>query len=124
MILKRKIYGLKMTEYTDKTVKEAKKYYYKVRAIRKKSGKTGYGSFSSILGGKTVKTTKINKIYAVSKASVTIEWTKVSGASGYQIYRATAKNGSYSRIKTISSANITAFSGYNTPDTPKRFFSE
>ena len=111
----------KTTTYTDKTVKAAKKYYYKVRAIRKKSGKTGYGSFSAILGGKTVKTTKINKIYAVSKASVTIEWTKVSGASGYQIYRATAKNGSYSRIKTISSANTTTYTDVP-PKTNKTYY--
>ncbi|MCL2157239.1 MAG: CAP domain-containing protein [Methanobrevibacter sp.] len=37
-----------------------------------------------------------------SKKSITIHWKKVSGASGYQIYRSTKINGNYSLKKTIS----------------------
>lgn len=38
-----------------------------------------------------------------SKSAV-IKWKKVSGASSYQIYRATSKNGTYTKIATVSSS--------------------
>lgn len=36
-----------VTEYTDTELKSGKKYTYRVRAVAKKGGKTGYGSYSS-----------------------------------------------------------------------------
>lgn len=111
----------KTTDYTDKTVKPAKKYYYKVRAISKKSGKTGYGSFSAAIGGKTVRPIQISKIYAVTNASITIEWEKGSGATGYQIYRSTSKNGNYTRIATVASGNTTTYT-YKPEKTNKIYY--
>lgn len=46
----KKVTAVKKMSYTDKKVKKGKKYYYKVRAIAKKGGKTYKGDFS-----KTVK---------------------------------------------------------------------
>ncbi len=51
---------------------------------------------------------KENKPYATkvtsikgAKRSVTLKWKKSSDATGYEIYRATKKNGKYEKIKTI-----------------------
>lgn len=35
--------------------------------------------------------------------TVSVNWKKTNGASGYYIYRATSKRGKYSKIKTITS---------------------
>ena len=40
------------------------------------------------------------------KRSATLSWTKVSGASGYKVYRATKKNGSYKRIFTTTKTKV------------------
>lgn len=37
--------------------------------------------------------------------SVNIRWTQVSGVTGYQIYRATARNGKYTLISTLTAGN-------------------
>lgn len=40
---------------------------------------------------------------------VRLTWKKTTGAQGYQIYRSNAKNGSYSRIKTVHDGDTTDF---------------
>ncbi|WP_349830955.1 hypothetical protein [Blautia wexlerae] len=41
------------------------------------------------------------KVTASKKASVSIKWSNVSNASGYEIWRANSAKGNYSKIKTI-----------------------
>ena len=38
-----------------------------------------------------------------------VKWGKVSGASGYEIYRSTKKTGTYSRVKSITSGSTTSY---------------
>ena len=38
-----------------------------------------------------------------------MKWKKVSGANGYEIYRATTKNGKYTNIKTIKNNSTTSY---------------
>lgn len=40
----------------------------------------------------------------VEGKKVTLKWKKITGASGYTVYRANKKNGKYSKIKTITKA--------------------
>lgn len=84
-------------------------YYYKVRAYKIIDGKTFYGGWSAI--GKGIPylgKTAIAKITAKKKA-LTLTWTKVAGASGYQIYRSTKKTGSYKLVKTIGKQGIVSW---------------
>jgi C1A family cysteine protease len=59
--------------------------------------------------GYTVKTgtsmaqTKSLKKSAVKKTSVKLSWAKTSGATGYEVYRATSKNGTYKKVATVKS---------------------
>ena len=39
-------------------------------------------------------------------SSVTVKWTKVSGASGYAIYRKNNKTGKYEKIATVSASKL------------------
>lgn len=45
------------------------------------------------------------KISNVTHNSVKLTWPKVSNVSGYEIYRSTSKNGTYSKITTTSNLN-------------------
>ena len=49
---------------------------------------------------------KTAKLTAGSK-KITVKWTKVSGATGYKLYRATSKSGNYKLIKTTTSTYYT-----------------
>ena len=39
---------------------------------------------------------------SASATSVTVSWSKVSGATGYEVFRATVKDGTYSKLGTVT----------------------
>lgn len=43
-------------------------------------------------------------VYDESDGDVTVKWSKISGVKGYQIYRATSKDGKYKKVGTASSS--------------------
>jgi len=51
---------------------------------------------------KTIKAKAVTKTYN----SVKVSWNKVSGVTGYQVYRAAAKNGKYTKIKTTAKTSF------------------
>ena len=40
-----------------------------------------------------------------ASTKVKVSWKKVSGASGYRIYRSTSKNGTYKKVKSITNGS-------------------
>lgn len=44
------------------------------------------------------------KAASASYNSIKVSWSAVRGAAGYELYRATSKNGKYSKVKTLSSS--------------------
>ena len=98
------------TSFTEK-LGYGKTAKYKVRAYNKaSSGKTVYGNFSSV---KTVKTApavpSVTKLSNASKRKLKLTWKRPSGAEGYVIYRKAGKNGSYKKIKTVTSAKTLSY---------------
>ena len=92
----------KERKYTDKGRIHNKKYYYKIRAYRKVNGKNVYGDYSPVSSITVrVSTPSIKNIYKTNSSSLTIKWTQIDGATGYRVYRATSKNGTYKRIATL-----------------------
>nr|MBQ8253670.1 fibronectin type III domain-containing protein [Lachnospiraceae bacterium] len=63
------------------------------------------GTSSSVSRPKKVKDLKA---YSVKKTSLKLKWKKTSG-KGYEIWRATSKNGKYKKIKTISSSKTNTY---------------
>ena len=94
--------------YTDKSLTTGSTYYYKVRAYRTVDKKKVYSSYSSIASAKPVLKTPSVKLTSGSKKA-TIKWEKISGASGYEVYRATSKSGKYSKIKTITKNSTVSY---------------
>ncbi|MGN0482794.1 MAG: S8 family serine peptidase [Lachnospiraceae bacterium] len=87
-----------------------KTYYYRVRAYVKNGSKTVYGAFSNAVSVKCVHfgTMKLNAVKKVSPTKLKISWSKTEGAQKYELYRSTAKNGSYKKVKVINNANATS----------------
>ncbi len=94
--------------YTDSGLTYGKTYYYKVKAYCKNGDETLYSEDSSVISVKlTLGKTTISSV-ANSSSGVELKWSKVSGATGYYVYRK-ADSGSYSKIKTISSGNTVSY---------------
>ena len=91
------------TSYTDKSAKSGANYSYTVRAY---NGST----MSDWHNYKTVKRLSNPAVTSASKTSngINVKWSKVTGATGYVVYRKTA-NGSWSRLATIKSGSTTSY---------------
>ncbi len=87
--------------YTVKKLKSGTTYKFSVKAYAKLSdGTVNWGSnVTAQFATKPAKT--VLSVKSGSK-SASLSWQKVSGASGYQIYYSTSKNGEYKKLKSIT----------------------
>lgn len=90
--------------FTDTTCICGKTYYYCVRAYRMVNGKKIYGKFSSAASAKPVPSKPAVTAKSAGYDRIRISWKEVCGASGYQVYRASSKDGSYRLLKTLKGA--------------------
>jgi ribosomal protein S8 len=90
--------------YTVKNLTSCTTYKLKVRAYTKSAdGSVSYGDFSTAVAAKTLlNTPKTLKVASTGKGKVTLTWSKVAKATGYELYYSTKKNGVYTRIKRVS----------------------
>lgn len=110
------------TSYTVKKLKAGTKYKFKVRAYKTVNKKKYYGSYSSELQTATkTSTPKITSVTTGSKKA-NLKWKKVSGATGYEIYMATSKNGKYSKVKTITKSSTVKYSKTKLKKNKKYYF--
>lgn len=92
--------------YTVKGLTSYTTYKFKVRSyVENADGSVSYGSFSTAVSARTLLNTPTLKVKSTSKGKVTLTWTKISKATGYEIYYSTKKNGVYTRLKTISKSS-------------------
>lgn len=64
-------------------------------------------TYTQLIGASVGRVT-VKSSYSSSSSAVRIKWNKVSGASGYRIYRQDAE-GNWKKIKTITKSNITEY---------------
>ncbi|GFI26763.1 N-acetylmuramoyl-L-alanine amidase LytC [Lachnospiraceae bacterium] len=57
----------------------------------------------------TLTKTKITKLTGKTSSSVSIGWSKVKGASGYEIYRSNSRDGVYEPIASVKKATTVSF---------------
>ncbi len=95
------------TTYTNTGLNLNTLYYYKVNAYCTASTATTYGGRSAYAAATPVPAAPTASASTISYNSVKVSWSSVPGASGYQVYRATSQNGSYSLVKTTSSLSYT-----------------
>lgn len=99
----------KTTSYTYKNLKPAKNYYFKVKSYQKIGSKTYTSACSDLLYGAT-KPERVQSLKSTAQSASTIRlsWKRVSGASGYQIYRYDASAKKWKKIAVLGS-NIVQF---------------
>lgn len=94
--------------YTNTGLTTGTTYYYKVRAYRKVGTKYVEGAWSAAASAAPVLNNVAGtKAASYSYSSVKISWSKVSGASGYQVLRSSSANGKYTEIKKTTSSYYT-----------------
>jgi fibronectin type 3 domain-containing protein len=96
--------GASTVTYKNSGLSGGKEYTYQVRAYKSYDGENYYGSFSDAAAG-TTGPAKVGSLKLTTKSgAVTLKWSKVSGATGYQIYRLNTKTKKYEKIKTVKGA--------------------
>lgn len=102
-----KVTGGTAKSYTNKNLSTGKNYYYKIKAYRVVDGKNVYSDVTSRkYAAPTLSTPSITKLSPGSKR-IYVDWTGISGAHGYKLYRATSKYGTYKYIKKTTSSYYT-----------------
>lgn len=96
-----------VTSSTDATLTTGKTYYYKVRAYHTEGATTTYGSYSDVKSANPTLGKVSLSAASASYTSIRLSWGNVSGASGYEIYRATSKSGTYAKVSAITGTSYT-----------------
>lgn len=113
---------VKTVSWTDKNVTTGKTYYYKVKAtVALEGGTTGTGSASGAKSGKAVPAATTLKAKAGAK-QIKLTWSKVSGASGYELYRSTSEDGKYSKIKTVTKGSVKSYTDKSKVSSGKMYY--
>ena len=97
-------------KYTDEDVTSGKTYQYKVRCYWTIGGTKYYGNYSSVVSV-TTPPAKVSNITTGARSSnaLTLNWKKVSGASGYRIYKYNTSSKSYEKVTTISKGSTVSY---------------
>lgn len=109
--LVKKIKNPKKLSYTVKNLQPGTKRYFKIQTYGTANKKTVKGGTVT----KTVTTPALAKPSglthtAVAQNTVRLSWKKVTGASGYYVYRSDdGKSGSYKLVKTLTSGSTLTF---------------
>lgn len=102
--------------YTDSNLSSNKKYYYKIKSFKTSEKEKYYSYYSNVINGETKLSTPSVKLSTPKSKSIKVSWNKISGAKGYEVYRATSKNGEYSKTTTsnlsYTSKNLTKNKAY------------
>ena len=94
--------------FKNSSLTTGKTYYYKVRAYRLVGSTRVYSSYSTVKSTKPLPSVPSNfSALRVTSSSIKTSWSKVSGASGYEVYRATSSTGTYSLKRTTSLLSYT-----------------
>lgn len=86
-------------------LKSATAYKYKVRAYVK-GEETLYGAFSPEFKITTKPATVSKLTVTATKASVTLKWSKVTGADGYRVYKYNSSTKKYEAVKTVTATSV------------------
>ncbi len=93
--------GSSVVSYTDTTASSGVSYYYAVRPYS--------GSVQGVYEQKAIRRLDAPGATATRTArGVALKWTKVTGATGYYIYRKTG-TGSYQKIAEVTSSTVVAY---------------
>ncbi len=94
------------TKYTNITGEAGKTYYYKVKAVSDDK-KVENSEFSKVVKRTYDLSRPVVTAKSKTKKQVKLSWKKVDGAKKYVVYRATSKDGKYTKIATTTKTSYT-----------------
>ena len=100
-----KLYTTTKTSYTNTGAVAGKTYYYKVKALGSSSYATS--AFSNVKSITCDCARPVVTITTSSAGKPVLTWKAVSGATKYEVYRATSENGTYTKIWGSSATTCT-----------------
>ena len=80
-------------------------YYYRVKAKYKALPEDIFFGYSYKKGAKTVLPVPTLKVSSTKKGIVSLSWGKITGATGYTVYRSTSLNGKYTALKNVTTSS-------------------
>ena len=98
-----KVKTLSSTSYTEKGLAPYSTYQYKVKAYKKKSGKTFWGKASRVQSVTTLPEAPKFKAFSSTKDAVRVNWQGVK-CDGYQLYMS-ENGGAYTKVATVKGAS-------------------
>lgn len=97
--------------YTDSGLKTGTAYYYKVRSYMTIGTVTYYSPYSAVKGAVALAAPGSLSFTPAKGTSIKIAWPAVSGAGGYELYRASSEAGNYTRVYAGTSRSYVDPSG-------------
>ena len=94
------IKGKNKRTYTVTGLKGGTSYSYKIRSYIIRGGKKYYSAFTDLVVAETKISAPQISVSAKKSKQANITWKKVTGATGYDIYRSTKEKGGYKKIAT------------------------
>ena len=114
-----------VTTYRKSTnLKPGTTYKFKIKPYTKLSdGTVLWGDASDAFVTATeCKAPKITAITSPATSKATVKWTNVSGETGYQLYYATSKNGTYKKIKSYGVNTVTGSKTFSSSASGKTIY--
>ena len=99
-----KVKTLSGTSFTEKGLAPYSSYQYKVKAYKKKSGKTFWGKASRVQSVTTLPEAPTFKAFSATKDSIRVNWQGVK-CDGYQLYMS-ENGGAYTKVATVKGASV------------------
>ena len=93
------------TSLTNKSATAGTKYFYKVRAVADDGTKSDFSTIKSIVcdcAKPVVKATNVAK-----SGKIKLSWAAVEGATKYEVWRSTSKDGTYTKMYTTTGTSYT-----------------
>ncbi len=101
-----KVASTSSTSYTVKSLSAKKKYYFKVAAYSKATGKAVYSAADVISAYTNLPKTSKVTVKSTTTTTAKLSWSKVSGATKYFVYKSTDKK-NWSSAGSTTSTSIT-----------------
>ncbi|MBQ2991538.1 MAG: caspase family protein, partial [Clostridia bacterium] len=88
-----------------------KNKYLKIRTVRDDDGTRSHSAYSTPVKPATSAPSKPTGVTATKQgtSSIKVTWNKVTGATGYYVYRSNSASGTYSKIATITSGSTVSY---------------
>lgn len=110
-----RMYTTTSTSYTNSTAKANVTYYYKVVALSSRTASANSAASNIVERTCDCAAPSVTTSNNPENGKIVVKWKAVDGAAKYEVYRATSKNGTYSKYYTTSGTsytNTSASAGY------------